>query len=53
MDNVKKIKTSLDRTINLKMDDRNEQRRHNSTYPKGGVLCFADSFVVPKVQFSE
>jgi len=23
-----------------------EQRRHNSTYPKGGVLCSKDSFVV-------
>lgn len=23
-----------------------EQRRHNSSYPKGGVSCFADSFVV-------
>lgn len=23
-----------------------EGRRHNSTYPKGGVSCFADSFVV-------
>jgi len=22
-----------------------EQRRHNSTYPKGGVSCFADTFV--------
>jgi hypothetical protein len=23
-----------------------EQRRHNSTYPKGGVSCSKDSFVV-------
>jgi hypothetical protein len=23
-----------------------EQRRHNSTYPKGGVTCSKDSFVV-------
>jgi hypothetical protein len=23
-----------------------EARTHNSTYPKGGVSCFADSFVV-------
>jgi len=23
-----------------------ESRTHNSTYPKGGVSCFADSFVV-------
>ncbi len=27
-------------------DDRKEQRRHNSTYPKGGVSCFKDSLVV-------
>lgn len=25
---------------------RKEERTHNSTYPKGGVSCFADSFVV-------
>ena len=25
--------------------DRKEQRTANSTYPKGGVLCFADTFV--------
>ena len=25
--------------------DRKEQRRHNSTYPKGGVSCSKDSFV--------
>ncbi|MCZ2131578.1 MAG: hypothetical protein LC116_00055, partial [Bacteroidetes bacterium] len=27
-------------------DDRKEQRTANSTYPKGGVSCSADSFVV-------
>jgi hypothetical protein len=27
------------------MTDRQESRTHNSTYPKGGVSCFADSFV--------
>jgi len=27
-------------------DDRKEQRRDNSTYPKGGVSCSKDSFVV-------
>jgi len=27
-------------------NDRKEQRRHNSTYPKGGVSCSKDSFVV-------
>jgi len=26
--------------------DRKEQQRHNSTYPKGGVLCSKDSLVV-------
>lgn len=26
--------------------ERKEQRRHNSTYPKGGVSCSKDSFVV-------
>jgi hypothetical protein len=26
--------------------DEKEQRRHNSTYPKGGVSCSKDSFVV-------
>jgi len=25
--------------------DRKESRTHNSTYPKGGVSCFADTFV--------
>ena len=24
----------------------NKNTAHNSTYPKGGVLCFKDSFVV-------
>ena len=28
------------------LDDRKEQRRHNSTYPKGKVSCSKDSFVV-------
>jgi hypothetical protein len=46
MDNLTKIKNELERKINHKMDDRKEQRRHNSTYPKGGVSCFADTFVV-------
>jgi len=27
-------------------DDRKEQRRHNSSYPKGGVLCSKDSFAI-------
>jgi hypothetical protein len=27
-------------------NDKKEQRRHNSTYPKGGVSCSKDSFVV-------
>ena len=27
-------------------NDRKEQRRHNSSYPKGGVSCSKDSFVV-------
>jgi len=38
------------RTDQAKLDRRatteKEQRRHNSTYPKGGVLCSKDSFVV-------
>jgi hypothetical protein len=29
-----------------RMDTREEQRRHNSTYPKGGVSYPKDSFVV-------
>jgi len=28
------------------IDDRKESRPHNSTYPKGGVSCSKDSFVV-------
>lgn len=28
------------------MDDRKEHRTDNSTYPKGGVSCSKDSFVV-------
>jgi hypothetical protein len=34
------------RTTDRQLDDRKEQRRHNSTYPKGGVSCSKDSFVV-------
>ena len=34
------------RTAGRPADDRKEQRRHNSTYPKGGVSCSKDSFVV-------
>jgi len=34
------------RTADRPTDDRKEQRRHNSTYPKGGVSCSKDSFVV-------
>jgi len=28
-----------------KLTDRKESRPHNSTYPKGGVLCSKDSIV--------
>jgi hypothetical protein len=34
------------RTADGQLDDRKEQRRHNSSYPKGGVSCSKDSFVV-------
>jgi hypothetical protein len=34
------------RTTDRQLVDRKEQRRHNSTYPKGGVSCSKDSFVV-------
>ncbi len=38
------------RTTTDKMNEQTatekEQRRHNSTYPKGGVSCSKDSFVV-------
>jgi hypothetical protein len=34
------------RTTDRPADDRKEQRRHNSTYPKGGVSCSKDNFVV-------
>ena len=34
------------RTADRPTGDRKEQRRHNSTYPKGGVSCSKDSFVV-------
>lgn len=30
----------------LNLGRQNKSRPHNSTYPKGGVLCFKDSFVV-------
>jgi hypothetical protein len=33
-------------TTDRQLDDRKEQRGHNSTYPKGGVSCSKDSFVV-------
>ena len=34
------------RTNDRPLDERKEQRRHKSTYPKGGVSCSKDSFVV-------
>ena len=34
------------RTTDRQLVDRKKQRRHNSTYPKGGVSCSKDSFVV-------
>jgi hypothetical protein len=34
------------RTADKPTCDRKKQRRHNSTYPKGGVSCSKDSFVV-------
>ena len=34
------------RTADRPMDDLKEQRRHNSTYPKGGVSFSKDNFVV-------
>ena len=34
------------RTIDRPTDDREEQRRHNSTYPKGGFSCSNYSFEV-------
>ena len=34
------------RTNDRPLDDRKEQRRHNSTYPKGGFSCSKDSLVV-------
>jgi len=33
-------------TMNEHTTTEKEQRRHNSTYPKGGVSCSKDSFVV-------
>ena len=36
----------LNAPIDRQLDVRKEQRRHNSTYPKGGVSCSKDSFVV-------
>ena len=32
--------------MNIDTKTEEEQRRHNSTYPKGGVSCSKDSFVV-------
>jgi len=46
MVNVTTIMTTFDRPIEQKTDNEEEQRRHNSTYPKGGVSCTKDSFVV-------
>ena len=45
------MKKCLSKTIRKEKMDREtttekEQRRHNSTYPKGGVSCSKDSFVV-------
>jgi hypothetical protein len=34
------------RTADRQTDDRKEGRTANSTYPKGGVSCSKDSFVV-------
>ena len=34
------------RTMDRHDTTEKEQRRHNSTYPKGGVSCSKDSFVV-------
>jgi len=31
------------------MDDRKEERTANSIYPKGGVSCSKDSFVVNQI----
>jgi len=31
--------------MTTKRTNEKEWRRHNSTYPKGGVSCFADTFV--------
>jgi len=33
------------RIADRQLDDRKEQRRHKSTYPKGGVSCSKGSFV--------
>jgi hypothetical protein len=40
------------RTTDIPTDDREEQRRHNSNYPKGGDSYSKDSFVVKKQYFS-
>ena len=32
-------------TMDSRTTTEKEQRRHNSTYPKGGGSCFADTFV--------
>jgi hypothetical protein len=34
------------RTADRPVCDRKEQRKHNSTYPKGGVSSSKDSFVI-------
>jgi len=33
-------------TMDSRTTTEKEQRRHNNTYPKGGVSCSKDSFVV-------
>jgi len=39
------------RTNDRQIVDRKEQRRHNSTYPKGGVSCSKDSFMLNESLF--
>ena len=36
----------LNAPADIQPAERKEQRRHNSTYPKGGVSCSTDSLVV-------
>ena len=38
--------THKDTTLDRQSTTEKEGRRHNSTYPKGGVSCSKDSFVV-------